>query len=365
MKKSIKIILSIIMLFSLTTIGSIQAMKVECPRQIHQFYFIYPPLNNMQCGNSNVNPAVQTACDDVSKDFENNQAILKEQMKNGETTTFSTIFNKTTLKDSAVAIFVEPKAETNFTKDDYYMVFDANVNKNSLTEADIKGIYTVDNNGIIITQNEQGLDVTHHMHGSWSGEGFNENDDSIFVQMKKYYDTLDKPNKIAFREKTVNDLLNAQLPSTAIVGVGSDAQNFSILTDKNYNNIFDNPSKVAIQRVVTPSDKTTPMIYPDSATGKTNHITYITPAKVLVEIADNCPPKKTELTCEEVKGQYDLCYKEKVCTPDILAAYEKCNPVEKAVNPKTADLNIVLICLVMAGAAVLGVNVYRQRKEIK
>lgn len=398
--------------------------KNVCQKQTHYYYFTYPAgafaectLNNEEstCDSSDWRETPDSRWNEVA-DLVNHPEYLRHE----------TTFGRATLPEGYKLLSLQTEATTDFSLQDYYILVDGTLNTGSgrLTSDDVAGIYDLDSTGsVIVTQDSDGNSVYHHIHGSWSGSGQPENTNSIFERMRPRWNALDKNGKIAYRESVVNGLYNATLPSTAIIGVNINGT-FQELTNTNMSRIFDATNKVVIQRTIDVSNRKEPMLYESNADGTIRrYVSYPLPSKFEVVIGVDChektcddvnaeydactksntcsdaliteyeecnPPKtceeineeykacskdetcsdlliaeykKCNPTCDEINEQYEACSKDETCSDELIAEYEECNPIEEIENPKTSDLNIPLICLVITGMGVLAVNAYQQKKK--
>ncbi len=347
------------------SLSSSESETQVCNREIHYYYFLLPvagypecylddPYNQVTCSTGG---ATQVTADDRYQALLDNDAGY-----NGSV--YDTTFEAATLPEGYRLLSLETVANTQFTAQDYYLMFDFYVNKGTgkLTSEDTGNtVYSAESSGnVIVTEDSDGNKVYNHIHGSWSGGGEATNDNSIFDKISLYWSGLNTSQRVELREKTVNDFVASTLTTTATVGIQLENGSFQELSEDNMSRIFDAVNKVAIRRTIDTSNRPEEMMYyVDNGGTMRNYLAYAAPAKFRVEIGTDCH----ERTCEDVNAEYEACQADNSCSDELIKEYEACNPVEEVENPDTSEINIPLVCLVVTGMAVLAVSAYQQKKK--
>lgn len=330
--------------------SNVKAMENICFIQTHYYYFYYIFSNEYECYNVTNNQKIQAPCSDTTTKTTTDD--LWNNIKDGTNLITNTIFIMDQVPDDYNVKSVQTEAQTNLTKDDYYIIFDALINQNSLTITDDKTVKTVGDN--YIYQEKVGNRMVYH-HVNGAGE---EELGSFFSAVKNYYDTLTTEEKIQYRNQIVDDLYNNQLPNKATIGTLVDG-NFKTLTENNLNDIFDSSKGIAIQRNIKPLTKIDPVYYYNQVDQRS--LVYLIPSKIEVITETACHTR----TCEDVNKEYLGCEASKTCNENLVQEYEKCNPLKKVANPRTTDLNKPLVLLIIVMMVVLSFSAYQEKNSKK
>ena len=335
---------------SLFYFSDVKAIDNVCFTQTHYYYFYYTLANDYECYNVTNNQKIQAPCSDTTTKITTDN--LWDNIKNGTNLAINTVFNTNQVPDDYNVKSVQTEAQTSLTKDDYYIIFDTLINQNSLTVNDDETVKEVSDN--YIYQEKSGNRVVyHHVNGNTKEEL-----STFFTNVKKYYDTLTTEEKIQYRNQLVNDLYNNQLPSKATVGTVVE-ESFKVLTEEQLNDIFDSTKNPAIQINVKPTTRIDPVYYYNQTNQRS--LIYLIPSKIEVIIETDCRTR----TCEDVNQEYLGCEASKTCNDNLIQEYEQCNPLKKVANPKTTDLNTILVVLIIIMMIVLSILAYREKNSKK
>lgn len=337
MNKKLNLLFIIITFFLFINVN---AERKVCDNEVHYYYFLSFPENSYECYKIENNLKVQVACTDGV--YKNSKVNLDDNLKNRDQITTDIVFDKFEIPDDYKIKSVQINPQTEFSKDTYYMIFDALINQNTLKEVD--NYKEVDTN-YIYKQNKGKTVVYHH---------FASNLDNDFIKTKEYFNNLSKEEQINYREKIVTDMSLANISNSATIGIG-DTENFTPLTDQNLNEIF---NKVTIQRILK-SNNSNPFYYYVDQGGTMMNLTYITLAQVEVVLETSCRNQ----TCEEISQEYLGCINSQTCSADLQDEYEICNPLEQVKNPRTTDLNVKLVIVIIISMICLIYVTYKKENN--
>ena len=85
----------------------------------------------------------------------------------------------------------------------------------------------------------------------------------------------------------------------------------------------------------------------------------------LVTRHDECASEESipdvEETCETITSEYEKCIEDDSCSSELTSKYREC--IKSVENPDTANIDIILIAIVIIGAGLVGIVTYRQSKQ--
>lgn len=317
-----------------------------CYTETHYYYLLYQQVSEFECYNLSDNKKVQTTCDGTTNI--NTNELLFNELKNNLTSTNSVKLSSLYLPEDYNVKALTTEHMSNLTKDDYYMLFDALINQNTLSDSDKKGIINTDKS--YVYKKIEGQRATYyHLLGDYS-----ENKTSFLSTVKTYYDTLSKDEKLAYRDSLVNELYNKKLSVESEIGIGTD--DFKILTEENLNLVFDKDVDISIKSEIKPNSQINPVYYYNNT--NTRMLSYIVPIKIEATIESNC-----NRTCNDVNEEYKGCVDSNTCNANLIKEYEKCNPLQMVKNPDTDDLNKPLVILVIIGTICIFIITYKKSRE--
>ena len=340
-----KIMLLLIML-SVICFINVKADGV-CYNETHYYYFLYQQVSEYECYNIEDNKKVQTTCDNAS--VKTTEEDIWGNLTTNLETTSTAVFSNLYLPDEYKIKSVDTEPVTTLTKEDFYYLFDALINQNILTDKDKDNIIEVDDN--FVYQKKEADRITYyHLIGDYKYGQTN-----FLSDVKKHYDSLTKEEQIEYRDVLVNILYNRQLSVKAYLGVG-DKEDFKVLDKDNLDSIYNKDANPAIKRVISAEEMIEPIYYYNTKTMRT--MAYVVPMKVEVNIESKC-----DRTCKDVNEEYAGCVDSETCNDNLIAEYEKCHPLESINNPRTSDLNRVLVILVIIGTIFVFYATYREKKK--
>ena len=339
-----KIIGLILIIISILITSNVYALKNACFTENRYYYFIYQLGSEFECYKIVDNQKVQVACNDndisIKKTTKDNAL---ENVNNNLKRTHNAVFTKELLPKDYNVTSVQTEPKTNFTKEDFYIVFDTFMKQKEDLDTKDKYIYKEQSGNRI---------VYHHVYGDLNEEPH------FLTTIKPYYDSLSDEEKLKYRDEIVNMMFNSQLDGSAYVGTKNN-DTFNILTPNNLNDIYLKEKSPAIQVIIDKNNLESKEPFYYNNNGNMRSVSYIIPIKVEVEIESNCK----ERTCEDVNKEYQGCINSKTCNENLIKEYEECNPLVQVNNPKTADLNKVLVVLIIIGAIVIFITTYQENKK--